>query len=96
MVKPAAMLKHRSIIQLACAAVHAFNGKSAAHWEAIERQEQSLLQQALDGTAPVWFESHSSSACPICLRHCAYVIMANGTTEQMLVPWVLLVLVGPQ
>ncbi len=49
MAKPDTMLRQRAIIQLACAAVHAFNGKSAAHWEALERQEQQLLQLALDG-----------------------------------------------
>ena len=49
MAKPDAMLRQRSIIQLACAAVHAFNGESSAQWAALEQHESHLLQQALDG-----------------------------------------------
>lgn len=58
MAKPDAMLRQRSIIQLACAAGHALNGDSAAHWEALERQEQSLLQAALDGEATSYSTPH--------------------------------------
>lgn len=49
MTKPDAMLRHRSIIQLACAAVHVFNGDSSAQWAALEQHEAKLLQHALDG-----------------------------------------------
>ena len=49
MAKPDAMLRQRSIIQLACAAVHAFSGESSAQWAALEQHEAKLLQQALDG-----------------------------------------------
>ncbi|DBA83451.1 TPA: hypothetical protein ACH3X2_006387 [Trebouxia sp. C0005] len=50
MTKPDVMLRHRGIIQLACAAVHASTGESFANWAALESQEQQLLQHALDGT----------------------------------------------
>lgn len=51
MAKPDAMLRQRSIIQLACAAVHAIIGSSSAQWAALEQHEADLLQQALDGTS---------------------------------------------
>lgn len=47
--KPDAMLRQRSIIQLACAAVHAFSEDSSAQWAELEQHEAELLQQALDG-----------------------------------------------
>ena len=51
--KPDMLWRQRSIIQLAHAAVHALTGdSSSARWEALERQEQQLLQLALDGRLP--------------------------------------------
>ena len=49
MAKPDVILRQGPVIQLACAAVHALTGPSAANWAALEKQEQQLLQQALDG-----------------------------------------------
>lgn len=73
MAKPQALFKQRSIIQLACAAVHAFNGDSAQSWDAIEQQEQRLLQLALDGEAAYTHQSASvhSVICPF-LERAAY------------------------
>ena len=49
MADPAAMLKQLSIIQLACAAVHALTGDVASKWAALDRQEQHFMQLALQG-----------------------------------------------
>lgn len=49
MAKPDVILRQGPVIQLACAAVHALTGPSATNWAALEKQEQQLLQQALDG-----------------------------------------------
>lgn len=67
MAKPDAMLKQRSIIQLACAAVYAIKGSSLARWAALERHEGNLLQQALDSKSNqrrqnVWQLDHVSRA----------------------------------
>ncbi|KAL3161558.1 hypothetical protein ABBQ32_010425 [Trebouxia sp. C0010 RCD-2024] len=48
--KPDAMLRQRSIVQLASAAVHALRGDSSAGWAAMELHEANLLTQALDGS----------------------------------------------
>ena len=61
MAKPEAMLKHLSIVQLACAAVHAFTGECSAGWEAMEQHEANFLQQALDGKSSHMKHSVESS-----------------------------------
>ena len=64
MAEPDAVLRQRSIVQLACAAMHALKGDSAPHWEALEWQEQSLLQVALDGEATPCFDYKSCIVLP--------------------------------
>ncbi|KAL3161673.1 hypothetical protein ABBQ38_008774 [Trebouxia sp. C0009 RCD-2024] len=48
--KPDAMLRQRSIVQLACAAVHALSGEASAGWAAMEQHEANLLTHSLDGS----------------------------------------------
>ena len=51
MSKPAAMLRQRAILQLACAAVHALHGAGAAEWDALHKREQQLMAASTSGTA---------------------------------------------